>query len=300
MKLALLQLVHLQSHRIPRKIMQEVGGQSLLTRGVQKLMNVAQATDCTLVIGCPTTDTELCRYVDDLGIRRVCVLPGDAAADDHASIVRGFKDVIAHDFDWVFCVNAVCRPFLKEETLMQIIGTARNRRRPFICTLYERGILWTGGNEKIYGHDRLPDTKNNPSYLRLAHIGQVHPADLWDEAEQAHALLPQVISLTPAERIDIDTPEDLEFARVYAKGLEAAETRQWDGELQRMERDMDAARAAPDEPTLRRKMFHVLTDMRALIDYARKATPCETKPDGIHPVVPPKDSPPGWAGKVDC
>jgi hypothetical protein len=65
------------------------------------------------------------------------------------------------------------------------------------------------------------DTKNNPVYFRLAHLGYAHPADLWDEVTLAVQARPEPFELLPEERIDIDTPDDLALASLVALGKTA-------------------------------------------------------------------------------
>ncbi len=82
----------------------------------------------------------------------------------------------------------------------------------------ERGIVWNDREEVLIGSGEVADTKNNPLYFRLAHLGYAHPADLWDEQGLAATARPEAFSLLPDEQIDIDTPEDLAFARVVYAG----------------------------------------------------------------------------------
>jgi hypothetical protein len=223
MRLAILQHAHLGSHRIKRKLLEDVGGSSLLDRGIEKLMTAAAVASVPLVVACPENDSFLTEYLDFRGVRHVPVLAGDADADDYSSIMRGYRDELTRDFDRILVLNALCRPFLKLGTITSVINHAKVEEC-FVCTIEERGILWTAGDgfSKLRGFCVLPDTKTNPAYNRLSHVGYCHPTNTWDEVAVAARLSPWSIPLTPAERIDIDTPDDLEFAQTYAIGLKVS------------------------------------------------------------------------------
>jgi hypothetical protein len=138
----------------------------------------------------------------------------------------------------------------------------------------------------IHGLRRLADTKTNPGYYRLAHLGYGHPAILWDEAELARHSVPWPVDIDPLERIDIDRPEDLEFARVVAAGLAAR------GSPRIFAPGIDEFGAAACCRCGRSKACHA-ADGACLPGYEGGSP---NKPDGIH-AVNPYDK--GWIGRVD-
>lgn len=222
--LCLLQLIHLNSRRIPRKVLEPIGGRTLLDIGLAKLVELERTTGAKVLIGVSSGDQPLCDLVDRSGLERLDIGERAAGASDASTIVSGWPDEVSKRFDWVCWLNVICRPFLRLQTLQLQVRHAQDAmktNRPFVTTVKERGLIWDQDGNFVIGAGQLADTKHNPLYHRPAHLGCAHPTDLWDEQPLSAAAEPLAFELLPEERIDIDTPEDLEFARLVYRGMHA-------------------------------------------------------------------------------
>lgn len=217
-KLAIVQAIHLGSRRVPRKLLENVGEQSLLEIGLSKLKALQRVRNVAAVFAVSYADRELREAIDAQGFERIEIGTVAAEADSYATVFTHWTKGLAERFDWVIDANIICRPFLQLETLVSLVDRAATAQHPFVACLEERGILWDHEGQCLTGSGQVADTKKNPIYRRLAHLGYAHPADMWDEATLAAESRPEVFSLLPAEQIDIDTFTDLEFARIVEAG----------------------------------------------------------------------------------
>ena len=222
-RLALLQAIHLNSQRVPHKLLEPIGCQTLLQIGLGKLQQLQQATGVHVLMAVSYQDQALCDLVDASGVERIEIGKVASVADGYSNVFTDWTQAMPQRFDWVIDANVVCRPFLRAETLGALVQRATDAHQPFVATVEERGLIWNDNAELVVGAGQVADTKNNPAYHRLAHLGYAHPADLWEERALSAASQPLAFTLLPEERIDIDTPEDLEFARIVYRGMNSDE-----------------------------------------------------------------------------
>lgn len=220
-KLVIVQCVRLASKRLPRKLLQKVGDKTLLERGLDLLAQaMCNFPTVEVLIGVRETERELVDVIDSYyGFERFDL--GDAAdADTYAGAIAALPVRRLSDFDWAIDANFCCRPFLRWETVKTLVEAAYSRWHPFTSAIGERGILWDSSGGLLLGAGELADTRHNPQYFRLAHLCYAHPALMWNEQELADKTVPFEFPLAPLERIDIDTPADLELARLVERGME--------------------------------------------------------------------------------
>ncbi|MFN0196229.1 MAG: cytidylyltransferase domain-containing protein [Planctomycetaceae bacterium] len=223
--LAIVQAIHLGSRRVPRKLLERLGEQTLLEIGLEKLKEVERLRGVPSLFAVSYEDHELREIVDAHGFQRVEIGVVAAEADSYATVFTAWTRELARDYDWVIDANVICRPFLRIETLLEFVDRALEAKDPFVACVRERGIVWNDRRQLLLGAGQVADTKNNPLYYRLAHLGYAHPANLWDEQGLAAAARPEAFSLLPEEQIDIDTLEDLAFARMVHAGQRPATDR---------------------------------------------------------------------------
>jgi hypothetical protein len=150
------------------------------------------------------------------------ILPLDERADRSRiwpELIAPFAPQLAEEFDVVWDANICCRPFLRQQTGEFIVRQCQETQRPFVCVTRKRGVVWSETSPTpILGAGELADTRHNPHYFELGHIAYCWPtwALTFNEAQLADILHPLEIRLDWVERIDIDTPDDLEFARRLA------------------------------------------------------------------------------------
>jgi hypothetical protein len=124
--------------------------------------------------------------------------------------------------DYLVDINFACHPFLKYDTALKIINQFRHH--PYyvnmVSVIEERNPLWDEASCLFYNPGRLADTKTNIKYFKPSHLAHcyrwgVHELTEMQLAMKLHPI--PCVDLSPIEQIDIDTPADLEFARLLDK-----------------------------------------------------------------------------------
>lgn len=228
-RICCLVFARLESTRVPNKLLQDVGGRTLLDRGIDYLVKLREA--------CPNVTPMVCYPTEDAPIREACKAEGIKTVADEvqsSSWPELIKPAVAYlqsHYDWVWDANVFCHPFLRVETGRKIVERMGEKRfikifgyegtKPFVVTHENRGVVWAddGQHAKI-GFGQLANTKTNAVYHQLAHVAYCWPVKCLDmsEPELAITTWPFSIPLHWSELIDIDTPDDLEHARIVAKG----------------------------------------------------------------------------------
>lgn len=222
-RIGILQFARLNSKRVPQKLLQQVGGERLIDRGLRYLRRLHEATGAEAVICCPPEDRELIDIAAAAGVGNI---PDQATAkspEQHDPLFAQLVAPLAERFDIVWDANVFCRPFLRLSLGVEIIHRCQTTIGPFVLTTESRGIVWNRFGVLISGHGELANTKTNPTYQTLAHLGYGLPASCLGQSEVilSGRCKPSPIAQDWLDRIDIDTPDDLEFARAVAdlKGL---------------------------------------------------------------------------------
>lgn len=219
LKVAILQYARIDSKRVPRKLLQRVGGKTLLTRGLRKLGQLADEDEhVTPFLLVPRTDREI--LAETSYYPRIRVLLSDetpCGSSRTDATVRPHLQAL-QEFDWVWNSNILCRPFLQLSTLRSIVRLCREQLTPFVLTHQQRGLVFDEESRTVIGAQQLADTRSNPLYQTLSHMGYGWPTEFLAESDEQLAARssPVPIELSPFERVDIDTPADLDFAQKIA------------------------------------------------------------------------------------
>jgi hypothetical protein len=220
-RIGILQGARLASKRVPQKLLLDVGGQRLIDRGLRRLLDVQAATGAIPFLVLWEGDQPLWHAARSLGVDVVPISSDAIEAEAWGDCFAGLAERLAARFDWLVDANFLCRPFLKAATAASIVRHAATATRPFVCTHRQRGLLWDGDGRLLLGHGQTANTKTNPVYHDLAHLAYGLPTELLGrEAEVAALVEPFAVELSFAERVDIDTPDDVAFANVVCKYLE--------------------------------------------------------------------------------
>lgn len=220
-RICCLVFARLASTRVPNKLLQDVGGRTLLERGMEYLAKLRAA--------CPNVTPIVCSPAGDKAIRMECQQREIEWLADPTTDAKSWPELIAphvpmlqERFDWVWDANVFCHPFLRVETGQKIVAMIEEANGPFVVTRDRKGVVWKFFTPEpaVIGSGELANTKTNPNYHELAHIAYCWPSETlgWSERALAIAAIPWAIDLYWSELIDIDTPEDLEHARAVAKG----------------------------------------------------------------------------------
>lgn len=220
-RVCVLQCAHLASQRVPNKLLLEIGGQSLLHRGLARLRKVQGHTGAPPIMIAWPGDAALMDAADHYGVE-VLPISEEASQGNTAEVVyAGLTAKLQGRFDWCFVANFLCRPFLHWTTAATVVRQARRSETAFVTTTLQRGLVWDALGNAVIGAGQTADTKFNPGYHVLAHLGYGLPVNLLErpERELAAAARPYSVPMRWEERIDIDTPEDAEFAARIARTI---------------------------------------------------------------------------------
>jgi hypothetical protein len=222
-RVAIVQFVRLNSHRLPRKLLEVVGGIRLIDRGLNYLRRLSDATGATAFVGVSPRDAELADAVNQCGLRMLRLDDRGEQAASWPELIGPFAEQLRAEFDFVWDANICCRPFLRLETGEFLVRQCQAAQRPFVGVTRKRGIVWTETSPvPVIGMNEIADTRRNPHYFELAHLAYGWP--VWalrlDESQLAKLSQPLEIPLDWAERIDIDTADDLAHARAVANRIQ--------------------------------------------------------------------------------
>lgn len=215
-KLTILQFAHLGSVRVPQKLLALLEGKSLLEIGIEKLVRLKKETGVEVTLAVGEEETVLIEAARRNNLNYILRDQRSISSENWEDTVDTFKDKLNAQFDWVLDLNILCRPFLRYETIVRLVDLVNENPAPLVFVKGERGIVWDGDKNKILGAGFLADTKHNPVYYRLSHIGYHYPTVNLEESHLSSICEPSEIELQPEELIDIDTILDLEFAQRIA------------------------------------------------------------------------------------
>lgn len=221
-RVAIVQFARLDSQRVPQKLLEQVGGARLIDRGLSYLRKLGDRTQAVPFVAVHPRDLPLTAAAERYGIR---VLTLDDRADRARlwpELIEPFIEFLYDGFDVVWDANLCCRPFLRQCTGEFIVRQCQATKRPFVGVTRQRGVVWSERSPSpVIGAGELADTRQNPHYFELGHLAYCWPT--WalslPEAQLAEIVQPLEIPLDWAERIDIDTPEDLAHARAVAGAI---------------------------------------------------------------------------------
>jgi hypothetical protein len=213
-RVVILQLARLQSERMPNKPLALVGGERLIDRGL-KYMQAMSDMGAKPLLACHPKDEDLVQAAMMHGVQVVDMPESAVAGETWEECFNPIADEVARHGDWVFNANFLCRPFLRYQTGWRVVNYLKSTKLPFVCVQRHRGMVWSSSGTPVIGHRCTANTKTNPEYWDLAHIGYGVPAWLLhaDDRIVSAACNPYEVDLDFAEQIDIDTPDDLALAR---------------------------------------------------------------------------------------
>jgi len=201
---------------VPRKLLEKIGNETLLERGLKYMTSLREMTGAVLILAIYAHDKELVQAAAEYDINTVLVNPlGQDKWYSSEVPKEEFCEKISQLCDWVWNANILCCPFLNLETGLNIIESAKCAQNGMITVLKKRSLLY--GDEIPAKYNReLTNTKTNPVYFIPAPPGEIWPVDqlLWTEELSALSTSPLEIKMSWPETIDIDTYADLEQARV--------------------------------------------------------------------------------------
>lgn len=209
LKKAIVQQLHLNSTRIPKKLLQQVNGVTLLDRGLAYMRYLRDETGCKMYVSCALEDKEI---VEACKIFSIEVIPADRQDLDKDTWPECtyYLGNWLQGIDLVWHSNIMCHPFLKIETGLDILRI----NDPCVLTYEKRGTIWDDGQLACWPA-QMADTRRNHKYYEVSHVGYIIQPVYYSLADEvvANYCEPRPIRMSSIERLDIDTPEDLLIAQ---------------------------------------------------------------------------------------
>lgn len=235
-RVAIIEPLRIASERVPRKVLERVGGVRLLDRGLA-ILSQLQQTGLPVLVAAWEGDAEIVEAARAAGLEWFPLGEANVRAEDWLGIYSGFA-ALESRFDWCVVTHAVCHPFVRAETLAQAAQRAAVAEWPFHIATAERTVAWARGAD---GETRailtapMLNSKTCDELIRPSHLGGGY--SLADCLETARVLTAEPfvpVGVRPVELLDVDTFEQLEFLRLVADGM------RWQEQLK------DRQTAAPD------------------------------------------------------
>lgn len=222
---ALVQPCRLASSRLPNKALELVDGERLIDRACRQLRRIGDKTGVRVYLAASETDGPLVDAALRSGVEWLPMTFSAAASGAWEAYTQPIYNALKGLVDWVGMPNLVCMPFLRDETIIAGLEQCRKVEWPFDCCISERNKLWTVERKEqierfvpTLGVGQFVDTKNNPRLITSCHaFTGVAVSDLGITLRITNTQ-PWLPALKPIELVDIDTQEDLEFARIVAAG----------------------------------------------------------------------------------
>lgn len=223
-RVIVLQELRLSSERLPRKILEPVEGERLIDRGLRKLRSLAEMTGNAVAVVAWQGDAEVVEAIRNHELPWIPKSEASSKAESWSQQMDGWQRELNGLYDWVLFLNVVCHPFISLDTLTDMITRAQDSSHPWVSVIEERGQVWEG-NKALLNAASLLSSKTSPHFCRPAHLATACAIADLNETNRILRPKPQIFQTKLIERIDIDTREDLEFARVVAAGLQAKSRR---------------------------------------------------------------------------
>lgn len=205
---------------MPQKPLAMIGEKTLAAIGIEKTQSAAAQYRQHALAAIPATDAPLIAIAERMDVETFLRDSRSSSGETAQDIYHDWTERLCERFDWVVVINP-CMPFLRVATIGKAIEKATSAQRPFTAVYKRRGVLWNANKEKIVGRG-TPNLKTDPIYYEACRaffgypIGMLGRPEAYDEME--------LVELPPGpEFIDIDTPEDLAFAKTYFAGKKTLE-----------------------------------------------------------------------------
>lgn len=224
-RILVVSIMRMGSTRVPDKMMQKIGGVSLAEIAIRNLREVDSIICNTSVdVGVLVRDEELFNLARQNGVQVFNRSEGSVAVPQTDRIWSLCGDDVHKKYDVVLKVNP-CMPFLTVDTIKEAIE--HSKEHPFWTSVYKNyGWLWGAYGEMLSRQGSFPRSDiNGPPYYTMGSIfwsfssESLNWLDLtrWQKCAEG---IRQYDKTTGIEFFDVDTPEDLELARIIAQNKE--------------------------------------------------------------------------------
>ncbi len=203
------------SERIENKNMRFLDGKRLYIRALETLLKCKEIDKVFL----DSESEEMYKLCDYLPIEFMQRNPEFAnnKIDGH----KMFMNEINNYPDADIYVQLLCTsPFIKPETIDNAIRELKESEQYDSAILMKKDkyYFWENGKPK-YDINHIPNSKDLPDTISESMGLYIHKKASAVKTQRRYGNSPMLIFGTLEELIDVNNPEDLEYAQIYAKGL---------------------------------------------------------------------------------
>lgn len=213
MRVVALVPIKLNSQRVPRKNLRDLGGHPLLWHVCSTLAG-ARGID-EVCVYCSSDEVE--RYLPE-GVRYVR-RPAWLDADEvkGAQIYREFISEVPAD---AYVLAHTTSPFLSRESVERGVAAIRSGEYDSAFTAQRvQTFCWYGGKPLNYDLADVPRTQDmEPVWVETSGF-YMFMRELFEAEGRRIGHSPLIVEVTPIEAVDIDEPSDLDLAEAIASSL---------------------------------------------------------------------------------
>lgn len=207
------------SERVENKNMRFLDGERLYIRALKTLLNCKEIDKVFL----DTESDEMYELVDYLPITFMKRDPNLAnnKTDGHKMFMNEVNTYPNADI----YVQLLCTsPFIKPETIDNAIRTLKENKQYDSAILMKKDkfYFWENGKPK-YDINHIPNSKDLPETIIESMGLYISTKEAALSTQRRYGNNPLFVYGSLEELVDVNNPEDLEFAEIYAKGLKRKE-----------------------------------------------------------------------------
>lgn len=207
------------SERIKNKNMQILAGERLYAKALKTLLNCKEIDKVFL----DTDSEEMYNLVDYLPIEFMKRDPklANNKTDGHQMFINEVKSYPDADI----YVQLLCTsPFINSETIDNAIRVLKENKQYDSAILMKKDkyYFWED-NKPTYDINHIPNSKDLPEIIIESMGLYMHRKESALQTNRRYGNNPYLIYGSLEELIDVNNPEDLEFAEIYAKGKKLKE-----------------------------------------------------------------------------
>lgn len=209
------------SERVENKNMRFLDGERLYVRALKTLLRCKEIDKVFL----DTESEEMYSLCDYLPIQFMKRDP--ALANNRTDGHRMFMNEVETNPDADIYVQMLCTsPFISPETIDSVIRDlkADDSHDSAILMRSEKCYGWKDGRPE-YDIDHIPNSKDLPPTITESMGLYVQRRESALRTRRRYGDTPLFVYAAPAELVDVNTPEDLTFAEIVAKGFRSAKNR---------------------------------------------------------------------------
>ena len=204
--------VRLNSKRVPKKSIQKVGGEPLISKAISILNKVKGISDIVLY----GSEEKIKKYINPklnyTFVKRQTRLDGNQTTFNE--ILETIIDQLDADYLVFLCCTS---PFIKPETISGMIKQIKSGKFDSAFTVFEKkGFCWFKEKPLNYNLDDIPRTQDLEPVLEETSGLYIFSKELFKKYKRRIGFKPYIKIVDIFEGWDIDTPKDLKIAEMIA------------------------------------------------------------------------------------